>query len=163
MLDAYRPALREASTIVGVQEELIQKPTLAGRQSAIVSVSVTASAVWGTATTLKRRSRQDAHRATRLIRRTRRGGSIPPCSRPLLIHIQERESSTNEDRPAAEAEQRQAEAGVARVNAISTSNMSRNARRPAVVIKIARVPEMRTTHPRSKAVRHKQAPTIPAM
>jgi hypothetical protein len=32
-----------------------------------------------------------------------------------------------------------------------------------VVIEIARVPEMRATHPRSKAVRHKQAPTIPAM
>jgi hypothetical protein len=32
-----------------------------------------------------------------------------------------------------------------------------------VVIEIARVLEMRATHPRSKAVRHKQAPTIPAM
>ena len=36
-------------------------------------------------------------------------------------------------------------------------------RRPVVVIDIARVPGMRATHPRSNAVRHKPAPTIPAM
>lgn len=60
-------------------------------------------------------------------------------------------------------QRRHTKAPVARAFAISTSNTSRNARRPATVIAIARVPGMRATHPRSKAVRHKHAPTIPAI
>ena len=65
--------------------------------------------------------------------------------------------------PAAWADQRQVKAFVVGGYDISTLNASRNARRPVVEIETARVPGMRATHPRSKAVRHKHAPTIPAM
>jgi hypothetical protein len=60
-------------------------------------------------------------------------------------------------------ERRWAESNRARGHAMSTLNTSRNARRPSGVTEIARVPEMRATHPRSNAVRQIEAPTIPAM